>query len=486
MISEHNFTVHKDGESYNMHDVGVWVNYLQISSPNTSYEKVKVPNSRKTLLTNHEEGTRSISIELLLEADTIADYEYLVHKVYEIFFSGEEVRIERDSHLGESIYAVLEGEYSPEDITTTDGEINFEMIMIDPVIYGPENKYFFNDGVAQVNNRGSVEASPIIEIDITGDVTHVDVISDDGFLRVGEAAALDEVVFEPLTKVLDLPLTNTIGWTNVTSLDHGYVGGSMGASAPLGFRPTLYGAALLPRDWQGPALRRTLPDPLQDFRFDLDVELLNGTTRSGMIELFGLDALNRVVFVLGIEDISQTQSFVQGKFQVGGKTNRLHEFIAKPDARYPKAWNDFKGTIRIHRRGNRITPYWSLVDSKGNHVWKYSTHSYIDLENRNTAPITQLIIAMRKWPTTPEALMAARNLRAFRYNEQPEGIPIIASQGDKMLIDMEKSLVKLNGEDYEEIAFGSEYFDIKKGASSIVIEPSDKLTATLTFRERKL
>lgn len=353
----------------------------------------------------------------------------------------------------------------------------------DPYKKGVVKSAVFTNGVATTINTGTVPTPPIIEIDVLGDVTHVDVMSSAGMLRIGEVAPMDKPIFEPLTQLLNLPLTTTIGTTNVTSLDHGYVGGTMDAT-PTGFTATTVGATQLPRNWQGPARRISIPGGgVQDFRVDVDVDLLNKSKGTGMIELFGIDALDRILFVLGVEDVMQTEELVQGKFQVGGKANRSHEFIAKPSRSNPKAWNDYKGTLRIHRRGNKITPYWALVDEKGNHNWKYSTHSYIDGALLHNSPLVALIIAERVWPDTLKATMKARNLRVFRYNSQPEGVPIIAHAGDKFVIDMEKSHITLNGEDYEEFEFGSKFFDLPSGETTVLLEPSNQLAGRLSYKE---
>lgn len=481
MISEHNFTVHKGDKSYNMHDLGVWVNYFQLSSPNVSHEKVRVPSLRKTLITSHEEEERKLRIELLIESDDMKEYNALVHLIYDIFFTSQEVFLERDAHLGERITAILEGDYAPDDITSTDGEIEFEMTMTDPVIAGPEITRHFEDGILEINNYGTVETPPVLEIEVLDDITHIDIISNDGTLRIGEAPEADTTVFEPLTKVLDLPLTSLNNWF-VANLDNGYVGGNMQASAPKGMRPQTFGAAIIPHKYQGPAVRRSLPDPLQDLRIDIDVDLLNKAALTGMFELYALDASSNVVFVIGVEDVLVGSEQIRGKFQVGGASNRLHQFFAEPSN--VRAWNNFKGTLRVHRRGNKITPYWALIDADGNHVWKYSSHSYTDTLDRNMAPITQIAIAMRGWPTTTFADMAARNLKVYRYNSAPEGVPVIASLGDKFIVDMENSHVLLNGEDYPEIAFGSNFFDIPSGKSLTMLHPSDKLNALMRYKER--
>lgn len=413
--------------------------------------------------------------------DDIADLN-LKDELVRWLITDKPVPLEFDDEPGRTYFAVVQNSIDDLQKLSIMRQGTIEFLCLDPYSYGEDVNQDFVDGIAVIDNKGTAEASPVIEIEVQGDITHLDIMSEDKILRLGEAASIEKPVFEPLTKILDLPLTNTIGWTNMTSLDHGYVGGTMGASAPLGFRPSTYGAAQLPHNWQGPALRRTLPDPMQDFRIDLDVELINSIKQTGMIELYGLDALNQVVFVLGIEDVKPSESLVQGKFQVGGRSNRLHDFSVTPKS--PRAWNDFKGTIRIHRRGNKITPYWALIDEHGDHVWRYSSHSYIDTQNRNTSPLTQLVIAMRVWPPTTVADMAARNLKVYRYNNEPEGIPIIAKQGDTFKVNMEDSLVLLNGEEFSEVAFGSDFFDLDKGINVLLMEPSDKLTGKVSYKER--
>lgn len=449
-------------------------------SHSDTIEYVDIPDRPGALVEKRSVGVRPIIVEIWVEAVGSNTIEKIEEDMAAWLWSEEPEELYFSDNPNRFYMAMAKITDKPTEYSLS-AKYTILFTCTEPFKKGGSSEKLFTDGIAVINNSGTVPTPPVIEIDVLEDVTHVDMISETGMLRIGEVPSMETPVFEPLTQIVNLPLTTTIGTTNVTSLDHGYVGGTMDAT-PTGFTATTVGATQLPRSWQGPARRISIPGGgLQDFRVDLDVELLNKSKGTGMIEVFGVDALDRILFVLGIEDVQQSEEMVQGKFQVGSKSNRSHEFIAKPAT--PKAWNDYKGTIRIHRRGNKITPYWALIDSSGNHVWKYSTHSYTDGQELHTSPLVAVIIAMRVWPDTLKADMKARNLRAFRYNSEEVGVPVIAGAGDKFIIDMENDLITLNGEDYNEFEFGSNFFDLKPGPNVIMLEPATKLSGKLKWKE---
>jgi len=471
----------KDGISYNMDSLGIWVNFLRISSPNSEYKKLKVRSSPITQVTGHTESERTVSIELLLESDTKEEYELLFSKVYDIFFSPEPLILVRDSHPGELIKVINEGVYTPEDITDSDGEINFELTMIDPFIYGPEKTADFESGLVVLNNQGKAPASPIFEIDVNDNVTHIDIIGEDGYFRIGQPEPIDKPVYEQLTLVGNYPLTSLVGWTTANQVEDGHVTGEMEAT-PSGFRPKLFGAAITPHKFQGPAVRRSISS-LQDFRMDIDVELLNKSSETGMLEIYLKDAAGNTVIKIGIEDIWSSLAKVQAKLQLGNQSGR--KVTHMQSASTASAWNDFKGTLRLHRVGNRIRPYFAIVQPDGKHVWVYSSYLYTDQLEEYQAPIVEVVIAMRIWPTTQAASMVARNLKFYRYNSEPEGIPVISSVGDKVIIDTNDSSIRINGEDRKSLKdFGASFFKLKKGINTILLEPSNKLSGRVRYRER--
>jgi hypothetical protein len=80
--------------------------------------------------------------------------------------------------------------------------------------------------------------------------------------------------------------------------------------------------------------------------------------------------------------------------------------------------------------------------------------------------------------------MFSHNIKVSRLNEAPAEIPVIASAGDIITFDHTKSLVAINGEPRPDLKdFGARFFKLPKGVSTLLIEPSDSLTATITLRE---
>src|SRR5690606_7738348 len=154
-----------------------------------------------------------------------------------------------------------------------------------------------------------------------------------------------------------------------------------------------------------------------------------------------LDAFSNVVAKIGLEDIWPTVKRNQSKFQLGNVQSR--KVMKYRTADYAPAWNDFKGIIRLHRDGNRFRPYYAQVQKDGKHVWSSSNYVYTDVKEEYLAPITQIQVAIRKWPgdAGDEAKMRIGGIKVWRYNDPPEGLPVMATAGDKIVVDTREGVV---------------------------------------------
>lgn len=362
------------------------------------------------------------------------------------------------------------------------GEGILNIVCADPYTYGDVIPYDFINGAALIENKGSAPAAPIYEIDVLASTTHIDIIGDGAYTRLGDPASMEQPVYERQTLVLSDSLKTLIGWSDVVNVDNGYVAGTMSATQS-GFTPTAYGAEISPRKWQGPAKVKSLPRPVKNFQMIATVELLNVGKQTGMIEIYCLDAFGNTVAKVGIEDIMQSVAEVQAKFQLGNVANRKIQHYRTADNK--KAWNDYKGVLRLFRDGNRFRPYFGLVQPDGKHVWVSSDYMYTDAANAYSAEITQIQIAIRKWPGTTEATMRVRDLKVWELNDPAEGVPYLFGAGDKVVIDSKESEVLLNGEEREDLAdwFG-DFFDLPPGYSTVLLQPTDKLSGKVIVPER--
>lgn len=137
MISRHNFIIkHQDGSEYNLHNYGIWVHDFIISSPNFDTDTQQL--RRKERIKKRVPKSRDVDIELLLQTDSMEELDEMIHLIYRIFYSYDEMEIIRDLTPDKRIFAVQEQSYGIDSITCEDGEININLKMYDPYVYSLE------------------------------------------------------------------------------------------------------------------------------------------------------------------------------------------------------------------------------------------------------------------------------------------------------------------------------------------------------------
>lgn len=439
-----------------------------------------VPGKDGGRVTTKNTPVRYITQEILVACESAEELRKKLEHITKILHTDEAVPLTFADESDRTYYAIFGGAVEGYEI---DGFYTATLTFIceDPLKYGNSKVDNFVGGAATVSNGGTAPAKPIFEFDVLDDITNLDVFTEDAYMRVGEPAPIDEPVYQRMTPILNDSLKTLLPWSVAPSVDNGYVAGAMKATQA-GIEVENFGTALSPQKWQGPVIRRSLGTPIQNFRMDIEVEMLNVKNKLGMIEIYLLDALSNTVAKVGIEDIWRTINKNQTKFQLGNLAGRKVQYYRQAD--YPPAWNDFVGTIRLHRDGNRFRPYFALVRKDGKHVWVSGAYLYTDKVGEYAAPIAQVQIGIRKFPGTDEATMRLRNLKVWRYNDRVEGIPSIATAGDKIVIDTNDNSIRLNGEERKDLKdFGATFFKLPEGSTTVLMQPYDKVSGKVIYRE---
>src|SRR5690606_26197193 len=128
---------------------------------------------------------RVITVPVLVKAENISDLqktkedmaEWLVHdEPKELIFKDEPDRV---------YYAVVDGELELDEIFSTGrGEITF--ICPDPYKYGPEKTVETTSDTFIVENSGTAEAEPIIELTATEKATFAMVSNGEEYMMIGK------------------------------------------------------------------------------------------------------------------------------------------------------------------------------------------------------------------------------------------------------------------------------------------------------------
>src|SRR5690554_4266731 len=163
-------------------------------------------------------------------------------------------------------------------------------ILRDKYKYGPEKVVEPESDTFIVENEGTAETEPIITMNILQDTTFALVSNGEEYMMIGRPADALETPKDTRPLILNDPASTLVGWTAFTSgfdfYGMGIVGGSMKVHGGYAFTPETWGTN--PNGWTGPAIRKSLSEPLQDFEVEIDIAMLNRSTGVGTIRVVGL------------------------------------------------------------------------------------------------------------------------------------------------------------------------------------------------------
>jgi predicted phage tail component-like protein len=457
-----------------------------------SYELIDIPKRPGAILASKRTGIREISLPVIIRKSENQPFDKQKEEIANWLITDEEKELVLDGEIDRTYFALLKDiaqirEYTNMALTT----ITF--ICPVPYKYSNEKSIFIpsrdNNSIYSVENLGSVKTFPSIKLNVKKDLHYFSLITGDDYFQIGEDISVEDEPVDTNALVFHDRMESMAGWGQATFVDHGYLSGEV-ASDGASLYPRLFGEAIYPVKWQGPAVKKSIGKAVGDFRLEALVDLMNGGSKTGNLEIYLLDSSNRTVAKIGVDDPYKTMDKVRAKARIGEvDTGKI---IALDWAKKPEYWNDYKGILRIERINKRWVVYFSTINSKGVHTFPLGSTghlSYYDNFNEYNNPITQVQVAFRVYPGTKNAGMKVNDLKIYEITPPPssESVSYIAKAGDTIEIDHFKNTVKKNGELLLGLKdFRSNFFPLQPGRNSITVLPSDAGDVTMTFRERYL
>jgi predicted phage tail component-like protein len=451
---------------------------------------VDIPSMDGAHFRRVQTSVRTLEVAFTLKAENITELRTRVDRLNGLINYDEPKPIQFSDEPTKTYYGVAVGDASFDEVRSLgQGKLIFECY--DPYKYGEEEYKAVSSGEVTIVNEGNVSTKPRFEVDVDRSVTHLDfVLKETGeYMRLGSPRSVDTEVYEPEELVFSDDCSSTVGWSTASDVDNGHVAGNVVSDGD-GFIPETFGPVLTPTAWQGPAIKRGLGESLTDFRLSVKVENLNLAEETGMIEIYLLDIDNNVVAKIGVEDRWESAPKIMGKFQLG--EDGVNRYNYSREAATPSAWNNYDGVLQITRdsRGeeNLFYPYFALVDKQtGEHTWVSSAFSYTDYAGDYQTEVTQVQIAMRKWPLTEPTAMKVSEVSVWKLNPAPtpESVPYLAKAGDKLIVDHATDAITVNGQSIKaKKAFGASFFSIPPGVSEIVQNPAGIGRTNVYWRSR--
>ncbi|MBO1003732.1 distal tail protein Dit, partial [Pseudogracilibacillus auburnensis] len=233
--------------------------------------------------------------------------------------TNEAVPLEFDDEPGRTYYAEIEGaiEDFNKFVDQRRGVITF--LCADPYSYGPEKNLLFPADTVSLDNNGTAEIEPVFTFNVLEDTTFAMVSNGEEYMMVGRPADALETPKNTRPLILNDPASTLVGWSNFTGgfdfYGLGLVGGSMRVIGGYAFTPDTFGTN--PNGWTGPAIRKSLSEPLQDFEAEIDLAMLNRSTGVGRTVIVGLDASDKPVFSMDMTDATNGYPNNRSTFRLG-------------------------------------------------------------------------------------------------------------------------------------------------------------------------
>lgn len=343
--------------------------------------------------------------------------------------------------------------------------------------------------VANIQNKGSLESNPIIEIEVTKPSTFLDVWNGDNYFRIGWPLRMDQVPVERNQRVMWDEMSTTVGWTDVPNVEDMVGGGAFKVDAGSRLVPVYLGETNI-KGWHGCIAKKNIPQgPLQDFIMQAYVGVRSShPDQMGRVEIGLLDENSDYVARISMNDVHWQAEQNTGFAKLGNKKKPVSErVLINESGDHPTTWNQYRGRLWLARTGNRWEAYiskflWNTEkdDSERFVVWE-------DENNVNMDKVAQVQISISQFSDNMFCTdMSIDDLKIWKVNmNTQDNPPYIFDVGDKVVIDTERSLVSINGKKAINLKdIFSDYPVVSKGSNKLEIMPSDVGIAKVTYRER--
>ena len=451
---------------------------------------LSVPGYTGARLLNTQTEMRVLSIPVGIIVPEGSDLETMKEEIAEWLITGQPAELIFDVEPNRTYLAVVEDSFDPDEFVTLGiGTIKFICPM--PYKLGPTRTVDFQTGtsglIANVQNKGSVESNPIIEIEVTKPSTFLDVWNGMNYFRIGYPLKADQVPVERNQRVLWDEMGTTIGWTDVPKTED-MTGGGKFKSDGYRFMAEYLGEPTV-KGWHGCIAKKNIPQgPLQDFIMQAYVHINSyHWDQMGRVEIGLLDENSDYVARISMSDVQWEAEQNSGFASVGNSKKPGGQVLINEHGDHPDTWSNFRGRLWLARTGNRWEAYISkfilgteIDDAERFVVW-------FDENNVNMNKVTQVQISISQFSNNMFcSQMSIDDLKIWKVNMNTQNNPpYIFDVGDKVVIDTERSLVTINGKSAINLKdIFSDYPVIHKGSNKLEIMPSTVGTAKVTYRER--
>lgn len=255
--------------------------------------------------------------------------------------------------------------------------------------------------------------------------------------------------------------------------------------------------------WIGPSLKREFDEPLNSFVADIRMENRNYKDANGdliqngvgIVEVYFRDANDNMVCKMQFGDASDVEPLNRGIFATGVNRGEVTTPIKRfpIEAPNPTGFNNFNGELRVDRDTDYFYPKLTKVNKNGIRMKWFTTNPKEIIpggQSVGSNPVTSIQVAIRKWVGAKRIYARIKEIKVYSkigWLEFPDTKPVHKfNPGDRIHIDTKEGLILVNDEERIDLLhIDSNLFELKPGANVLDID-TEKLTGTVSFKERFL
>ncbi|MBO0962026.1 phage tail family protein, partial [Neobacillus sp. MM2021_6] len=175
---------------------------------------LKMPGMPGAFVSEESIPERILEVDISLKGETFEDLRKKIEELSSILHSGISPIIFADE-IDREYYGKL-GKVEDRNEKSCLYQATLYFTCPDPYKYGAEKTADTLNGMATIINNGTVETPPIFTLNVIKPTTYIDVVTDDAYMRLGQIPSADNSTFDPVTTILNDPLSSTVGWAPTT------------------------------------------------------------------------------------------------------------------------------------------------------------------------------------------------------------------------------------------------------------------------------
>ncbi|HBJ9552896.1 TPA: phage tail family protein [Staphylococcus pseudintermedius] len=450
------------------------------------------------VLSHIKESVRTIEVNLLIDAyGTGRTLEDIVDEVVSWLTTNEPVPLIFDREPDKIYYAMTTGGLDPSYFVTF-AKVKANFVCLDPYKYAVDGNQntAISDAVSVVN-AGTAETPIIVEARALQNSNYYMISKgDEDYFMIGDDD-LDKPLKDYSPNILSDEFKSFAGWTKVSSgqVQDTIFGGTVGGSFKLEKNKEGFEINNFPEGngWIGAQYKRGFSKALKDFKVIVKGIVYQKSKGAGKIAYHIYDTDNRLLATLGY--INSSGGAPNGKF-IFNLFNQSGDEVKILEASNVPMVNKID-TLIIYMSLERIGDTFRLKTWLFNHEkdpnrtkpLQIVNKTYQDKGNFYQRPVSSISVYEAK-NTKSNKMMKMHALGIYLFEKLPKPVgarDMIIKKGDLIQINTATKSVVVNEESFlSEKTFGSDWINVDKGHTELVINPPGIFDTTVKWQDRYL